>query len=82
MNDPFVDEIRQYRDAHAARFNYDLKAIYEDIKRREKERERTTGRKFIAPPRCISPESAPPLTVPAAVPASAPLAENTPSAER
>lgn len=50
MNDPFVDEIRQYRDAHAARFNYDLKAIYEDIKRREKEREQTTGRKFIAPP--------------------------------
>jgi hypothetical protein len=60
MNDPFVDEIRQYRDAHAARFNYDLKAIYEDIKRREKEREEKTGRKFVSyPPRRIEPPVAP-----------------------
>ena len=38
MNDPILDEIRKYRDEHAARFNYDLHAIYLDIKRREKER--------------------------------------------
>lgn len=37
MNDPIVDEVRQVRDAHAARFNYDLEAIFQDIKRREKE---------------------------------------------
>jgi hypothetical protein len=24
MNDPIVDEIRKIRDAHAARFNYDI----------------------------------------------------------
>lgn len=36
MNDPIVDEVRRIRDAHAARFNYDLDAIYRDIKEREK----------------------------------------------
>ena len=38
MNDPVVDEVRTIRDAHAARFNYDLHAIFHDIKRREKSR--------------------------------------------
>lgn len=37
MNDPIVDEVRRVRDAHAARFNYDLDAIFHDIKRREQE---------------------------------------------
>jgi hypothetical protein len=37
MNDPIVDEVRRGRDAHAARFNYDLDAIFQDIKKREKE---------------------------------------------
>jgi len=38
MNDPIVDEVRKVRDAHAASFNYDLRAIFLDIKKREKER--------------------------------------------
>jgi hypothetical protein len=38
MNDPIVDEVRKVRDAHAARFHYDLHAIFLDIKKREKER--------------------------------------------
>lgn len=38
MNDPIVDEVRRVRDEHAARFNYDLRAIFLDIKKREKER--------------------------------------------
>ena len=37
MNDPIVDEVRRVRDEHAARFNYDLDAIFQDIKKREKE---------------------------------------------
>ena len=37
MNDPIIDEIRQYREAYAASFNYDLDAMYEDIKKRENE---------------------------------------------
>ena len=36
MNDPIVDEVRRVRDAHAARFHYDLDAIFQDIKKREK----------------------------------------------
>ncbi len=44
MNDPIVDEIRRIRDAHAARFNYDLDAIYRDIK----EQEKASGRKFVS----------------------------------
>jgi hypothetical protein len=36
MNDPVVDEVRRIREAHAARFNYDLDAIFRDLKEREK----------------------------------------------
>jgi len=36
--DPIVEEVRSIRDAYARRFDYDLDAIYEDIKRRERER--------------------------------------------
>jgi hypothetical protein len=43
MTDPIVDEVRRVRDAHAARFNYDLDAIFQDIKEREKK----SGLKFI-----------------------------------
>lgn len=43
MNDPIVDEVRRVRDAHAARFNYDLHAIFQDIKEREKK----SGLKFV-----------------------------------
>jgi hypothetical protein len=43
MNDPIVDEVRRIRDAHAARFNYDLDAIFRDIK----EREKNSGWKFV-----------------------------------
>ena len=38
MNDLIVDEVRRVRDAHAASFNYDLHAIFLNIKNREKER--------------------------------------------
>ena len=38
MNDPIVDEVRRIRDAHAASFNYDLHAIFLDIKARENQR--------------------------------------------
>ena len=43
MNDPIVDEVRRVRDEHAARFNYDLDAIFRDIK----EQERKSGLKFV-----------------------------------
>jgi hypothetical protein len=43
VNDPIVDEVRRIRDAHAAHFNYDLDAIFQDIKAREKQ----TGLVFV-----------------------------------
>lgn len=50
MIDPIVDEVRRVRDAHAATFNYDLDAIFEDIKEQEKK----SGLKFVSyPPRKI-----------------------------
>ena len=78
MNDPIVDEVRRVRDAHAARFNYDLDAIFQDIKEREKK----SGLKFIqgvarqpAPNQALKPPVAaisvsPGSTSPAAAPAA------------
>ena len=43
MNDPIVDEVRRARAAHAARFGYDLDAIFRDIK----EQERRSGFQFV-----------------------------------
>ena len=44
MNDPIVDEVRRVRAEHAARFNYDLWAIYRDIK----EQQERSGLKFVS----------------------------------
>ena len=43
MNHPIVEEVRRIRDAHAARFNYDLDAIFRDLREREKK----SGLKFV-----------------------------------
>lgn len=43
-NDPIVEEVRKNRDAYAMRFNYDLDAIFRDLK----EKERRSGR-VVAP---------------------------------
>lgn len=42
--DPIVDEIRKTREAHAAKFNYDPRAIYNDFK----EQERHDGRTYVS----------------------------------
>ena len=38
-NDEIVEEIRKTRDEYAARFNYDLTAIYKDLKEQQKRAE-------------------------------------------
>ncbi len=43
IDDPIVAEVRKARDEHAAKFNYDLDAIFRDLK----EKERTSGRKYV-----------------------------------
>jgi hypothetical protein len=49
--DPIVEEVRKTRDAHAAKFNYDLQAIYRDLKEQEKH----SGRTFVSyPPKRIT----------------------------
>jgi hypothetical protein len=36
MEGPIVEEVRKVREEHAARFNYDVDAIFEDLKKIEK----------------------------------------------
>jgi len=36
MVDPIVEEVREARRKHTERFNYDLHAICEDLKKKEK----------------------------------------------
>ncbi len=43
-SDPLVEEVRCARDAYAARFNYDLRAIVRDLKEQEKQ----GGRKLVS----------------------------------
>ncbi len=47
--DEIIDEVRANRDAHAAKFEYDLRAIYEDLKRTETEHI-NKGHPFVEPP--------------------------------
>ena len=62
MNDPIVEEVRKVRDAHAARFNYDLDAIFRDIKEQEKKSGRTfvsfAPRKLLEPNQALQPTGA------------------------
>jgi len=44
-DDPIVDGIRRARREHARRFNFDLHAICEDLRRQERE----SGREYISP---------------------------------
>lgn len=34
-DDPIVEEVRKIRERYAAQFNYDLAALYQDLKRLE-----------------------------------------------
>ncbi|HKI01870.1 MAG TPA: hypothetical protein VKK31_07825 [Thermoanaerobaculia bacterium] len=43
-NDPIVEEVRQAREEHAAKFDYDLKRIFQDLK----EQEQRSGRKVVS----------------------------------
>jgi len=44
--DPIVEEVRKARDAYAKQFNYDLDAIYRDLKAKE----RQSGRRVVPCP--------------------------------
>ena len=44
--DPIIAEVRAARDKHAAKFGYDLKKIFGDIK----ERQKASGRQYVTYP--------------------------------
>ncbi len=79
MNDPIVDEVRRVRDAHAARFNYDLDAIFQDIK----ERESKSGLKFVqgVARQPMPNEALPPTEAARSVPPDSTSPEAAPAAE-
>ena len=48
--DPIVEEIRKIREEYSARFNHDLTAICEDLRKRQAK----SGRKYVTlPPRRV-----------------------------
>ena len=52
--DPIIAEVRAIRDQHAARFDYDVKAIFRDIQARQE----ASGRQYVRyPARRTTPES-------------------------
>ena len=54
QTDPIIAEIRAIRDQHAARFDYDVKAIFRDIQARQE----ASGRQYVRyPARRTAPES-------------------------
>ena len=44
--DPIISEVRAVRDAHAARFDYDMAAIFQDIRAMQD----TSGREYVRYP--------------------------------
>jgi len=46
--DKIVEEIRKYRDEHAAEFGYDIVKIYQDLKEKEK---KNTNKKITLKPK-------------------------------
>lgn len=49
--DSIVEDVRKIREEHAAKFNYNLDAIYQDLKKQEK----SSGRKVVSlPPKGVS----------------------------
>lgn len=57
MHDPIVDEIRRIRREHAARFNFDLDAIFEDLKQKEQQSNRKTVSRTPRPARQMARET-------------------------
>lgn len=45
-NDIIVEEVRKVREEHAAKFNYNLDAIFQDLKKQQKK----GGRKVVSLP--------------------------------
>lgn len=54
--DPIVAEVRRIREEYAAQFNYDLRAIFKDLK----EQQENSGRTYVSfPARRVQPAAVP-----------------------
>lgn len=54
LDDPIFAEVRAFRDEHAAKFGYDVEAIFKDIRARQE----ASGRNYVSfPARRISLET-------------------------
>ena len=71
MRDEIVEEVRRVREAYAEKFHFDLEAIFQDLK----ERERASGREYVTlPPRRIVPSVGfSPIERVEAIPATEPI---------
>ena len=58
QTDPIIAELRAVRDEHAARFNYDVKAIFRDLQARQA----ASGRTYVRYP-ARSPVSKPDIPI-------------------
>ena len=47
--DPILDEIHKNREAHARRFNYDLDAIFADLRRKQTKRKNLANLEPVKP---------------------------------
>jgi hypothetical protein len=47
--DPILEEIHKVREEHARKFDYDLHAMFEDIRKREAKRENLSTLKPVQP---------------------------------
>ena len=73
-DDPIVEEVRRHRQEYAAEFNYDLKAMCDDLQRRTEEAAKAGHRVVYPATRRITPPAA-------EIPASSPSpAKNPPTA--
>lgn len=50
QQDPILEEIHQVREEYTARFNYDLRAMYRDLKAREERGESIVVQRSPRPP--------------------------------
>jgi hypothetical protein len=55
--DPIIEEIHKFREAHARKFNYDMDAIFADLKRKQAKRGNVADLKPVKPvlPRVVEP---------------------------
>lgn len=56
MDDPIVEEVRQAREAYLRKFNYDLEAVFRDLKAKEEEHTQKGTHTIVSlPPKRIEP---------------------------